>query len=31
MDISTDIDVLEQMLAREGLGDMNLSADDTQK
>ena len=31
MDISTDIDVLEQMLAREGLGDMNLSTDDTQK
>lgn len=31
MDISTDINVLEQMLAREGLGDMNLSADDTQK
>lgn len=31
MDISTDIDVLEQMLAREGLGGMNLSADDTQK
>lgn len=28
MDISTDIDVLEQMLAREGLGPMNLSADD---
>ena len=31
MDISTDIDVLEQMLAREGLGDMNLSTDDIQK
>lgn len=31
MDISTDIDVLEQMLAREGLGDMNLSADDDKK
>lgn len=31
MDISTDIDVLEQMLAREGLGSMNLSTDDTQK
>ena len=28
MDISTDIDVLEQMLAREGLGSMNLSADE---
>lgn len=28
MDISTDIDVLEQMLAREGLGSMNLSTDD---
>lgn len=27
LDISTDIDVLEQMLAREGLGSMNLSAD----
>ncbi len=31
MDISTDIDVLEQMLAREGLGSMNLSTDDIQK
>ena len=31
MDISTDIDVLEQMLAREGLGSMNLSIDDIQK
>lgn len=28
LDISTDIDVLEQMLAREGLGSMNLSTDD---
>ena len=28
LDISTDIDVLEQMLAREGLGSMNLSADE---
>lgn len=27
LDISTDIDVLEQMLAREGLGSMNFSAD----
>ena len=31
MDIRTDIDVLEQMLAREGLGSMNLSTDDIQK
>lgn len=30
LDVSTDIDVLEQMLAREGLGSMNLSPDDTQ-
>ena len=28
LDISTDIDVLEQMLAREGLGSMNLSANE---
>lgn len=28
MDINADISVLEQMLAREGLGSMNLSADD---
>lgn len=27
LDISTDIDVLEQMLAREGLGSMHLSTD----
>ena len=31
LDISTDITVMEQMLAREGLGGMNIRAGDTEK